>query len=83
MPVVRFAWDAQLVRVRREACPQARWDKARRAWTMTAEDVGIFLRAAQDVMHFGRASCMVNVDGVTWVLGFVQGAPYQQTTASG
>jgi hypothetical protein len=50
---------------------------------MTAEDVGIFLRAAQDTMHFGRANCMVDVDGVTWVLGFVQGAPYQQITASG
>ena len=48
---------------------------------MTAEDADLFLRAAQDTMYFGRTNCMVNVDDVTWVLGFVQGAPYQQTTA--
>jgi hypothetical protein len=80
MPVIRFPWDAQLVNVRREVCPQARWNKAARAWTMTADDAKTFLQAAQARLHFGRVKCTVDVDGVVWVLGFEQGTPYRLST---
>ncbi len=45
MPVVRFAWNPQLVAVRREACPRARWNSQTRSWTMTAAEVEAFVAA--------------------------------------
>jgi hypothetical protein len=77
MPIVQFPWDAQLVSIRREVCPHARWDKAAHAWTMTASDAEAFLRAAQARMYFGRVKCTVSVDDTVWVLGFTRGAPYR------
>lgn len=80
MPTVRFPWDAQLVNVRREACPQARWDKVTRAWVMSAADAEAFLQAAQARMYFGRLTCTVDIDGVMWVVGFERGTPYRQVS---
>ena len=80
MSTVRFAWDAQLVSIRRDVCPQARWDKLKRAWVMSTEDADTFLQAAQDRMYFGRVQCTVDVDGVVWVLGFAQDTPYQHAS---
>ena len=45
MPVVRFAWNPQLLAVRREACPRARWNNQARAWTMTATEAEAFVVA--------------------------------------
>jgi hypothetical protein len=78
MPVVSFPWDAQLVSIRREAVPRARWDKAARAWSMTAADAEAFLQAAHARMYFARVNCTVMVDQVVWVLGFAHGAPYRR-----
>ena len=78
MPVVRFSWDAQLVSVRREVCPQAKWDKVTRAWTMTADDADTFLQAAQARLAFTRGSGQIVIDDAQWIVGFVQGAPYRQ-----
>lgn len=76
MTVVRFPWDAQLVSIRREVCPRAQWDKAARAWTMTADDADTFLQAAQARLAFIRASGRVAIDEAQWIIGFVPGAPY-------
>jgi hypothetical protein len=78
MPVVRFPWDAQMVSIRRAAVPTARWDKAMRAWLMTAAEADAFLQAVQARMTSARMQCTVTVDQTVWVLGFVQGAPYRQ-----
>jgi hypothetical protein len=75
MPVVRFPWDAQLVTVRRDAVARARWDKAGRAWSMTAAEADVFLQAVQARMAFARMHCTVTVDQTVWVLGFVKNAP--------
>jgi hypothetical protein len=76
MPVVRFPWDAQLVSIRRDVCPQAKWDKATHAWTMTTTDAEAFLQAAQARLYFGRVKCTVTVDETVWVVGFALGTPY-------
>jgi hypothetical protein len=78
MPVVSFPWDAQLVAIRREAIPRARWDKAVRAWSMTAAEAEAFLQAAQARMYSGRVQCIVTVDQAEWVLGFAHGTPYRR-----
>jgi hypothetical protein len=78
MPVVRFPWDAQLVSIRGEAAPRARWDKAGRAWSMTAAEADVFLQAVQARMALARMHCTVTVDRTVWVLGFVENAPYRQ-----
>lgn len=83
MPTVRFPWDAQLVSIRRDVCPRARWNEARHAWTMTADEADIFLKAAQARMYFGKVKCTVSVDDVVWVLGFAQGTPYQHVRNGG
>ena len=77
MPTVSFPWDAQLVSLRRETVPCARWDKATRAWAMTPAEVATFLHAVQARLSFARFQCTVTVDGVVWVLGFAQGTPYR------
>ena len=77
MPTVRFPWDAQLVSIRRESVPRARWDKTQRAWVMTAIEADAFLNAAHARMHFIRFKSTITIDGVVWVIGFEQGTPYQ------
>ena len=42
MPTARFPFDAQLVGVRREVCPGARWDRPRRVWTMSQAEAASF-----------------------------------------
>jgi hypothetical protein len=75
MPVIRFAWNPQLVDVRREACPRARWDKATRAWTMTIVEAEAFLAASHARLDFGRSSSQIAIDDEQWLIGFVRGAP--------
>jgi hypothetical protein len=75
MPVVRFSWDPQLVDIRRQACPRARWDKPRRAWAMTMTETEAFIGAAHSRFEFCCRSCEIIVDGERWVIGFAQGAP--------
>ena len=80
MPVVRFPWDAQLVRVRRELVPSAEWDGAMHAWLMTPTEAETFLHAAQARMYFNRLKCTVSVGDVVWVLGFAKDTPYRLGT---
>jgi hypothetical protein len=75
MPVIRFAWDPQLVDVRRQACPRARWDKAARAWTMTAVEAETFLAASHERLELGRSNSQIAIDDEQWIIGFVRGAP--------
>jgi hypothetical protein len=75
MPVVRFTWDPQLVDVRRQSCPRARWDKSTRAWLMTATEAEAFLAASHARLDFGCSSSQITIDDEQWVIGFVRGAP--------
>jgi hypothetical protein len=75
MPVARFAWNPQLVDVRREACPRARWNSQTRAWTMTAAEVEAFVAAGHVRLEYCRMGGEIIVDGDKWLVGFLQGAP--------
>jgi hypothetical protein len=75
MPVIRFSWNPQLIEVRREACPRARWDKTARAWTMTTVEAEAFLAASHKRLEFGRSNSQIAIDDEQWLIGFVQGAP--------
>ena len=48
MPIVRFAWNPVLIEIRRECCPRARWDAARRAWMMTPDEAEAFMARAAE-----------------------------------
>ena len=73
MPQVRFAWSAQLVDVRRQACPRARWNAQQRAWTMTDADAKTFLAAGHSRLDMVRESSEVAIDGERWIIGFYPG----------
>jgi hypothetical protein len=75
MPIVRFAWNPVLIEVRRECCPRARWDAARRAWTMTQDEAEAFIQASHTRLELGRVSNEIFVDGARWIVGFARGAP--------
>ena len=79
MASVRFAWNPVLVELRRQVCPNARWQKSSRQWLMRDDEVRSFLQAAQTVLEYRRSQTEIRVDDVTWVMGFVQGAPYRLT----
>jgi hypothetical protein len=78
MPIVSYPWNAHLVSIRREAASHARWDKAARAWTMTAAEAKAFLAISHARLDFARSSCEVTIDGTVWVVGFRAGAPYRR-----
>nr|WP_294506278.1 hypothetical protein [uncultured Rhodopila sp.] len=75
MASIRFAWNPVLVEVRREVCPRAQWRKADRRWIMSDAEAEMFLRAAQARLDFQRSQAQIHVDEVTWLVGFVRGAP--------
>jgi hypothetical protein len=75
MPVIRFAWSPQLVDVRREAYPRARWNKSARAWSMTDGDAQIFIQAAHARLEFCKSQGEIAVDDDRWLIGCVRGAP--------
>jgi hypothetical protein len=77
MASIRFAWNPVLVEVRREVCPRAQWQKAARRWIMSDADAEMFLRVAQARLDFQRSQAEIHVDEVTWIVGFVRGAPYR------
>jgi hypothetical protein len=77
MPMVKFPWDAQLISLRRDVCPRARWEKTSRVWVMTDPEAETFLQAAQARMSFARMKCTVTVDDTVWVLGFAKDTPYR------
>jgi hypothetical protein len=78
MPSVRFPFDAQLVSVRREVCPHARWDKVRRVWTMTPVEAQTFLAAGHARLDYCRMTAKIAVDEELWLIGFIEGAPKRQ-----
>jgi hypothetical protein len=77
MPIVKFPWDAQLISLRRDVCPRARWEKTSRVWVMTDAEAETFLQAAQAWMCFARVKCTITVDDTVWVLGFAKDTPYR------
>lgn len=77
MLTVRFAWSPVLVDLRREVCPTARWQKQGRQWLMSDAEAQAFVNAAHCRLDFQRTHAQILVDGVTWVIGFVRGAPYR------
>jgi hypothetical protein len=77
MASVRFAWSPILVNLRREICPDALWQKKGRQWIMNDADAEAFVRAAQARLDFQRSRAQIRVNDVTWVVGFVRGAPYR------
>lgn len=78
MASVRFAWNPALVELRRQVCPNARWQKNSRQWLMRDDEVRSFLQAAQAMLEYRREHTEIRVDDVNWVVGFVRGAPYRQ-----
>ena len=82
MPAIRFAWNPLLVDLRREVCPGARWQKQRRCWMMSDDEAQRFARAAQARLDFQRSQAQVRIDDITWVFGFVRGAPYPLASTS-
>ena len=77
MPTIRFAWNQMLIDLRREVCPGARWHRQGRHWLMSDAEAQTFVRAAQARLDFQRSQAQVLlINYVTWVFGFVRGAPY-------
>jgi hypothetical protein len=83
VPTVRFTWSPVLVDLRREVCPAARWQKQGRQWLMSDAEVRAFVNAAHCRLDFQRTHAQILVDGVTWVIGFVRGAPYRLSPTAG
>ena len=65
-----------LINLMREVCPTARWHKQGRHWLMSDAEAQSFIRAAQARLDFQKSQAQIRVDDVTWVFGFVRGAPY-------
>jgi hypothetical protein len=79
---VRFAWNPVLVDLRRDVCPGARWMKQGRQWLMSDSEATNFVQAAQARFDYSRSQAQICVDGTTWVVGFVRGAPYRLLPAA-
>ncbi len=82
MPIVRFRWSPELIAVRREACPRARWMAVQRAWEMTAAEAETFIARSHAALDYGRCHTEIAVDGERWLVGFVQGAPCRRGVRS-
>lgn len=82
MASVRFAWNPVLVDLRRDVCPGARWMKQGRQWLMSDSEATNFVQAAQARLDYSRSQAQICVDGTTWVVGFVRGAPYRLLPAA-
>ena len=76
--VVSFLFDAQLVSVRREVCPHARWDRVQRVWTMTPVEAQALLAAGHARLVYCRMTARIAVDEKLWLVGFAEGAPKRQ-----
>jgi hypothetical protein len=74
---VRFAWNPLADQLRREVCPNARWQKQQCQWLMPIEEAQQFLQAAQGRLEFVKQHEEIWVGNVVWVVGFAQGAPYR------
>jgi hypothetical protein len=79
MRCVRFEWNPVLIELRREVCPNARWQRQGRHWLMTDADADRFIRTAQARLDFQRQHAPIRIDDIVWVVGFVEGAPYRLT----
>ena len=60
----------------------ATWQKNGRQWIMSNTEAETFVRAAQARLDFGKSHAQIRVDNVTWVVGFVRGAPYILSSAA-
>jgi hypothetical protein len=49
---------------------------------MSNTEAETFVRAAQARLDFGKSHAQIRVDNVTWVVGFVRGAPYILSAAA-
>ena len=77
MRCVPFEWNPVLIELRREVCPNARWQRQGRHWLMTDADAERFVQTAQARLDFQRQQAPIHIDDVIWVVGFVEGAPYR------
>ena len=75
MPTLRFAWNPTLIALRREVYCRARWHRRGRHWLMSVAEAQTLVRAAQARLDFQRSPAQIQLDDVTWVFGFVRGAP--------
>jgi hypothetical protein len=50
---------------------------------MSDAEAQAFVTAAHWRLDFQRTHSQILVDGVTWVIGFVHGAPYRLSTTAG
>ena len=82
MPAIRFAWNPLLVDLRREVSPGARWQRQGRCWMMSDAEAQRFVRAAQARLDFQKSQAQLRIDDITWVCGFVRGAPYPLASTS-
>ena len=81
MVAVRFAWSPALVELRRQVCPNARWQKHSRQWLMQDDEAQSFMRAVQAALEYQKCQTQITADDTVWIVGFVQGAPYRRTAA--
>jgi len=49
---------------------------------MHSEDAQVFLDSAHRRLELSKRHAQVRVDNVTWVVGFVRGAPYRLDEAA-
>jgi hypothetical protein len=73
--------EPALVELRRQVCPNARWQKHRREWLMQDNEAQSFMRAAQAALEYQKWHTQITVDDTVWIVGFVQAAPYRLTAA--
>jgi hypothetical protein len=66
----------------KSAAAGARWQKQGRCWIMNDAEAQRFVRAAQARLDLQRSHAQLRIDDVTWVFGFVRGAPYPLASTS-
>jgi hypothetical protein len=74
---VLFFWDPLLISLRRDVCPNAKWDKPRKQWLMAPEDAERFRDAAHRLLDGTRRHAVLQIGDEQWMIGFRQGAPFK------
>jgi hypothetical protein len=72
---IKFSWHPQLVAVRREVCPGAKWIAASRTWMMTDDDATKFLTECHARLEMAKMRHEMSINGSRWAIGCTSGAP--------
>jgi hypothetical protein len=75
MATIKFSWHPQLVAVRRDICPGAKWIPASRTWTMTEDDTKKFLAECHERLATAKMRHEMLINGSRWAIDFIRGAP--------